>query len=93
MTFSEVSKMKFPAFYRELNGDYLLVVCENSNSRGDRWLDGLATAIGGNTSQICWTEVDRGYLSTCKRVSPSKVPAKWKNKLLGTLQYFEAIER
>ncbi len=62
-------------YYREPNGDYLMVWGRPFDSEGNR--EGRATAIGGLVTSVCTTALGPAFLRSCTPVLKGDVPAEW----------------
>ena len=66
-------------YYKEANGDYLVVAPENGVrvERGNYIYEGRATAIADSASSICTTGISEAFLAECVRVTKGSVPSEW----------------
>ena len=66
-------------FYREPNGDYMVIYEENGYTirEGFPYWDARASAIGGLPSSVQGTGAGDGYLFQCERVCREDVPPDW----------------
>ena len=60
-------------FYKEGNGDYLVVDTGNS---GD-FIEARTTAIAGQINSVNTTLVHKEFLKECEQVARASVPEKW----------------
>ena len=68
-------------YYRESNGDYLVVWFYNGRTVTGLY-DARAAAIAGNPYSVCSTSVSGGFLRGCRKVDHRSVPRVWRNRML-----------
>jgi hypothetical protein len=67
-----------PIFYREKNGDYLVILAERADHAGPKLYQGRAANIAGLTTSVCTCVIAQSYLDReCQVVSREDVPADW----------------
>ena len=70
-------------FYREPNGDYMVIYEENGyrNGLGVRIYEGKGAAIGRNPRSAGSVSASEDYLDMCEVIDREEVPVEWLNSL------------
>jgi hypothetical protein len=78
-------------FYREANGDYM--ICDPKNKVSNNCYSGVATAIIGLPTALCWTSISKEFLSTCTQVKRDDVPPAWREILYARADWWNTGNR